>query len=337
MGFFSDQTKFEFKTLEDENEGAVPRDRWQRPLIWLPDGSKRVPYARASSYGGQIEDKTNLQKWELRQVVRGMAIDPSLVKAVPEVALDRANQTEQFSKNDKDALNRIAEQAKEAAGSSDKAGLGTAIHAATEYVDRGESLDGLDPLLVDRANAYYEATSEAGLRHLSIETFGVEDENQVAGTWDRYSTARWFGGKNRIADVKTSGSMAFAGIDFLVQLAEYAHMSAYELDGTRTPHENCDMEKAVIIHVDRNMGGPVEIFEIDIALGWKYAHLARQIIMSRRKAGTAGAFVELSPESVAIRSAQTRDELLELWQTFGAEAPAWKAEFEQRGKEIEAA
>jgi hypothetical protein len=335
MGFFTDQAKPALPpTLEEENEGKVPRDRHDRPMIWLPDGSKRAPYARASSYGGQIEDKFNLQLWEMRQVLRGCAIDPTIPQRVPEIAKDRAKQSEDFSKKDKDAMNALVEQAKEAAGSNDKSGLGTAIHAATEFIDRGESLDGLSELLVDRANAYYKATTEAGLRHNSIETFGVEDLNEVAGTWDRSSSATWFGGKNRIADVKTSGSMHFAGIGFMVQLAEYAHMQAYELDGTRTPHENMDLDVAVIIHVDRNMGGPVEIYEVDIARGWEYAHLARQIILSRRVAATRGAFVEIPAEAAAIRSCSTREELLELWEAFGDEAKSWTAEFKARGEEI---
>lgn len=331
--FTSERARFEFVTLEEESEQKIPRDRWDRPLIWLPDGSKRVPYARASSYGGQIEDKSALVKWQMRQVLRGVAIDRTIADRVPAVALDRANQTGAFSKQDKDTMNALVEQAQEAAGSNDKSGLGTAIHAATEYVDRGESLDGLSPLLVDRANAYYKATREAGIKPLTIEQFGVEDENQVAGTWDRTIAAAWFGGRNRIGDVKTSGSMDFAGIGFMVQLAEYAHMCAYELDGTRTPHENIDLDTGVIIHVDRNMGGHVEIFEIDIAAGWQFANLARQIIVSRRRGATKGAYVMIPPEHAAIRSMGTIPELLELWHTLGNES--LKPAFTQRRIEIE--
>lgn len=333
--FFSSSgpAQFEFVTLEEENEAKIPRDRYQRPLIWLPDGSKRVPYARASSYGGKLQDKTALELWKQRQVVRGMAIDRSLADRVPPIALDRANQSEQFSKADKDALNSIVEQAQEAAGSNDKSGLGTAIHAATEYIDRGDSLDGMSDFLVERANAYHKATREAGIKPLTIETFGVEDENQVAGTWDRTIAASWFGGKQRIGDVKTSGSMDFAGLDFMVQLAEYAHMSAYELDGSRTPHENMDMEIGVIIHVGREKESPVELYEVDIARGWKYARLAREVIMARRAAATKGAYVEIPPEHAAIRSCTTINQLVELWCTL--QDASLRPAFTQRRIEIQ--
>jgi hypothetical protein len=276
----------------EEDPDAVPRDRWDRPLIMQPDG-KMLPYHRASSFGSQIDDTYHLVLWQKRQVARGMALSPELVV--------RANNIgEPQNKHDKDLLNGIVEAAEEAAGSNIKSALGTAIHTATELVDRGESLDGLHPLLRNRAEAYWRFCLEHNAQMTSVETFGVEDVHRVAGTWDRTG---WWYGAHKILDVKTSGSMDFAGIVFAVQLAEYAHMKAYDpRTGERTPHEQMDLEQGVIIHVGRELDEPVEAFTVDLDVGWGYAKLVDQVKAAQRYG------------KKAIREAQIDDIALELVQ-----------------------
>ena len=149
MGFFTGQNKpAPVATKEQEEEGKIPRDRWNRPMIWLPDMSRRVAYARASSYGGQLEDKSALEKWGKRQMLRGAAIDPSIIDRVPQgTARQRGGE---LTYQDKKTLDRLVEQADEAVGSQDKASLGTAIHYGTEVVDLGGSLADLTPLVRNR-------------------------------------------------------------------------------------------------------------------------------------------------------------------------------------------
>lgn len=322
MSFFADQVKppsLKEMTVEQQAEAEVPRDFAGRPLILAPDGSnKRLPYSRASSFGDKLEDKSNLEQWGKRQMLRGAAIDPSILDRVPQgPARERGGD---ISKGDKKQLDNLVDRADEAVGSHDKATLGTDIHAATEFVDMGDSLEdklvGFSPerkeLLIERANAYYRKTSEFGLKWDSIEQFGVQDEVQVAGTWDRRgSIPFWPGHSQVIGDVKTSGSMDFAGIGFAVQLAVYAHSCAYSAaDGSRTPHEDMDLQRALIIHVDRNLHGPVELFFVDIEVGWKYATLARQVILARRRGKDA--ISELDERQALILSTRTRDDLLAL-------------------------
>ena len=177
-------------------------------------------------------------------------------------------------------------------GSQDKAGLGTDIHAATEFIDRGDSLEdkliGYDPerreLLIDRANAYHAVVKDYGLTFDSIEDFGVQDDLEVAGTWDRRGRVPfWRDHSQVILDVKTSGSMDFAGIGFAVQLATYSRSCKYDFQtGERTPHDDMDLEKAMIIHVDREKGGPVELYPVDIETGWRYTNLVKDVIIARR-------------------------------------------------------
>lgn len=340
-GFFADQIPLP-KTLEEVANEQIPRDQYDRPLIWprgmtAETGTRRdmLPYARASSYGGQLEDKSNLEQWQKRQVLRGAAIDvdrwrrehaeaagdPAKLAQIASTIIDRVPtgparvRGGEIQKRDKDTLNRLVDQADTAVGSQDKAALGTAIHTATELVDLGESLDGLSPFLKDRANAYYLATREIGLTFSAIERFGVEDINQVAGTTDRICNAPFWGSKDIVGDVKTSGSMDFAGIGFGVQLATYAHMDFYTPDGTRTPHENMDMEKALIIHVSRELGGHVEFFKVDIAAGWREAQLARAVVIARRNGKKM--ISPLDMIMAAIDSCETEEELFAVYQDTG--------------------
>lgn len=305
-------------TLEEIAEEKVKRDRWGRPLIVQPDGSL-LPYNRASSYGDQIEDKRNVNLWALRQVVRGIKMKPEMLGAVPdgEYLENPWTDPDRFAKK---ALTRISEQAQEVAGSNLKSALGTQIHAATEYIDRGDDLESnladLDPVrrawVIERANAYHKVVCEFGFKYTAIEEFGVQDELQVAGTYDRRGFVPWWPEhKNTILDVKTSSSLDFAGIGFAVQFATYAHMMAYDLDtAERTPHDDMNLKKALIIHVGREKGSHVTIAEVDIEFGWRHARLAREILVARREAKKG--IREISESEAAIYACSSRAELKEL-------------------------
>lgn len=311
-------------TLEEETEAKVPRDRYDRPLILQPDGS-RQPYNRASSYGGQIEDNSNISRWQQQQVVRGIAMHPELLNAVPANA--KGDPWADLTSNEKKGLTRIAEQAQEYAGSSLKATLGTQIHAATEFIDLGDSLEDklaeFDPvrrkLLIERANAYYRMVQDYGFRWQEIETFGVQDDLHVAGTMDRLGFVPfWPEHKNTVVDNKTSSSLDFAGVGFSVQLATYSRMKRYEIaTETRSELEDVNPVKALIIHIGREWGSPVTLASVDIEWGWRHAVLARQIIVARREG--KGRVAEMDERKLRLDGAESRDDLREM----GAEIARW--------------
>lgn len=300
--FFATPPETRYTTMEEEVEAKVERDRWDRPLIVQEDGSKK-PYNRASSYGGQLDDKTNVEKWGKRQVVRGVAIAlrggraPAFLDAVPERLFDPW-EDQDGEKGDKKLLDSLAERAQDMAGSNLKSQLGTDIHYATELIDLGESLDAglrdFEPerrrVLAERADAYYKKIQEYRIRWDSVETFGVQDELEVAGTWDRRGYIPWWPQHAQvIGDVKTSSTMDFAGITYAVQLATYAHMKAYDIaTATRTPHDDMNEKFALIVHVERFMGGAVELYPVNIDWGWRHAMLARQVIVARREGSRKG-------------------------------------------------
>jgi hypothetical protein len=329
-----------FATPRQEAEDAVPRDHLDRPLIIpLPgmEGLARkkdglIPYYRASSFGKQIEDTFYLELWQKRQVAIGMARRADLVQRALAVGdPEEVRDTSQF-KGRKEALNKIVEEAEEAAGSNIKSAQGTAIHGATELIDLGDDLSHLDPLLRDRADAYWRFCREHGMVMTSVEVFGVEDEHRVAGTWDRTG---WFRRKHRILDVKTSSSMDFAGIAFAVQLAKYARMSRYDhATGERTPHEQMDLETGIIIHVDRNMGGPVELYEVDLTVGQMFAELVDRIGAARREGRKSIREIhDADPIMRRIAGANTYEALMAVHAQTGAQ---WTDEHRASGNALAA-
>lgn len=335
-----------YTTLEEEVEAKVERDRFDRPLIVQEDGSK-LPYSRASSYGGQLDDKTNVEKWAKRQIVRGVAIAlcggkaPSFLDAVPERLFDPW-EDQDGEKGDKKMLDSLAERAQDMAGSNLKSQLGTDIHYATELIDLGESLDAglrdFEPkrrqVLMERADAYYKKIQEYRIKWDSVETFGVQDDLQVAGTWDRRGSVPWWPQhKQVIGDVKTSSTMDFAGITYAVQLATYAHMKAYDIaTAVRTPHEDMNEKWALIVHVERFMGGAVELYPVNIDWGWRHAELARAVILARREGSRKGAdavIAKLDDREAQILSATSIAELDEMRPTIMA-MPKWLRKIAER-------
>ena len=152
----------------------LPRDRYGRPLVVPPQGGKPVAYTRCTTYIDVLEDKYNLNLWSQRNVALGLASRPDLLLSVS------------AHREDKKALNRICDDAREAASASAAATRGTALHALTELVDRGQPLPPLPANAQASLDAYVEATAHLKATH--IEQFCVQDHLKIGGTPDRVVT-----------------------------------------------------------------------------------------------------------------------------------------------------
>lgn len=195
-----------------------PRDRWDRPMVFLPDGSKRVPYARTSGAGAVLEDTTSLTTWKSRLAAFGVAAREDLTAAIRK--LDPVE--------DRKALDVLVEEAQNVAGMSTKADLGTRIHSLSEAVDRGEDLGSL-PDNVQRAVDNYRALvarmkQELGYHVVATEQFCVNDTLSVAGTADRVAVAF---DTLAVFDLKTSGSLDWSRGKFAMQFLGYAGSVRY--------------------------------------------------------------------------------------------------------------
>lgn len=243
----------------------IKRDRWGRPLIIPPNGGKPVPYMRATTLAGVLDDTWGLSKYLQRQVAVGLTKRDDLLLSVA------------AHSGDKNKLDDLCEQAAEAAGGSAKATIGTALHTFTERMDRGEPLGSLlseiPAAYADDLTAYGRATQET-LTPLHIEQMVVIDELQVAGTPDRIGLFKRQS-IPKIIDLKTGG-ITYAMGKIAIQLALYAHGALYDpVTGERTELV-VDREQAIVIHLPAGQG-ECTLHWVDIAAGWEAASLAGQV------------------------------------------------------------
>ena len=297
---------------------TLERDRFGRPLIVPPGGGKPIAYTRCTTYVGVLEDTFNLSRWQQRMVAQGLAARPDLMLAVSALPLNG-----DMTREHKAELNRLCEQAMEAASSHAAATVGTALHALAERHDRGEELGPIPGQYQPDIEAYKKAT--AHLEMVQIETFGVHDQLRVGGTWDRIVKVD---GQHYIADIKT-GSIEWGIGKIAMQLSVYSRCVQYDPDtGQRTPLPGVHPDRALVIHLPAGKG-EASLVWVAIAAGWEAVDLARQVRewrsrknLTRPYIKSTTAAVEAHTEreaagalSLAIEAATTVDELTQLWTT----------------------
>lgn len=240
------------------------RDRWGRPLVAQPDGTRK-PYTRCTTLVGAAEDMFNVNRWERRMVALGLADRKDLLLAVA------------AHREDKTRLNKLCEEAKGAARGSAAATTGTAIHALTELVDSGRPLPTLPDDVTRSLDAYTEATAD--LKAIAIEQHLVNDRYQVAGTADRIVS---YHGHRVVMDLKT-GSTIELGIGKIAgQLATYARSVAYDVaDDTRGAPHGASVHWGLIVHLPANRPGVCELVWVDLLAGWSWVHTCLDVCAKR--------------------------------------------------------
>jgi hypothetical protein len=304
----------------------IPRDGYGRPMV-LGDDGRRHAYQRVTTFVGVLENTWNIQQWEARKIVEGMGRRPDLVLA--SAATDP---------EDKPGLQRIASAAKEHALGSAAATTGTALHALTERVDRGQPLGQVPDSAEADIKAYEAATR--GIENLEIEAFRVYDDWKIAGTADR--KIRYRRGKY-IADVKT-GSIEYGQGKIAMQLACYARSTPYDIE-TDTRGEvdpELDLTKGLIIHLPAGQAR-CNLVWVDIERGWAACELAKQAWAWRKARNLTWPWDQDADEGLAalpimgVASCRTLGELRDMWK-LAAETdsltPQLKALLERRSREL---
>lgn len=290
----------------DTPTATILRDRWKRPLIVPLDGGKPQPYTRCTTFVDCLEDKYNLQKWQLRQCAIGLADRPDLLLSVS------------AHRDDKGALNQVCDKAMEAAQSSARSTTGTALHALCERVDRGQPLGVVPAAARADVNAYLAATRD--MEHVYIEQFSVHDELKIGGTPDRVVK---FDGNYYIADIKTGTDISWGALKIAMQLAVYAHAIPYYAPGQRQPYPfHVDQQDAIVIHLPAGEGR-CELSFVDIGRGWEAVQVASSVREIRAckdwyvpiQRGPQGDPPAAAPSTVdeQIAAASTVDELKQVW------------------------
>lgn len=220
-----------------------------------------VPYQRASKYGDVLEDTFNIKEWEKRHVALGV-VDR------PDIGLQIA-----AHRDDKRMLNRLADQAKEAAGVSKSSNTGTALHKVTERIDLGEEVPTLpDPYQAD-IEAFQAATEM--LEPIDVERFLVNDHVKVAGTADRLYR---IGGRPAltVGDTKTGKTLDYGMGKIAIQLALYSRSKGYDPETGERIDLNIDQDWGLVVHLPAGTG-TCELVWVNLQLGWAGVLLAQDV------------------------------------------------------------
>jgi hypothetical protein len=218
----------------------IPRDGLDRPMVMLPDRSKRVAYRRVTTFVGALEDRYNLELWKLRRASWGLGQRPDLVLKASSVHVD-----------DKKALDEVAKDAMEYAEAAAKATIGTALHKLCERLDRGQPLGRIPAPHDADIRAYEQCMKRYRVSHQAIETFRVHDDWRVAGTADRISS---IDGEVVIADIKTGDIDRIHKI--VMQLAMYQLSRPYDVATDTRVDDPCptNPRRGLIIHLPSGSG-----------------------------------------------------------------------------------
>ena len=251
-------TSDEFSLLAE-----APKDRWGRYKISDPATGKERGYTRVTTIAKVLDDSSSLADWKTRMAITGIVQRADLL-AQASTSLD-----------DRSKLNKIANDAIEAAGAYSRANLGTALHSITQQLDLGMKPQILQGLQADIET--YVASIAAwdfGMRKEWIEVLLINDEYEYAGTADRIVTTR----DNRICifDLKTGTDLSYSYGSISVQLAMYAHADwIYDWKtGERTAlPAGLDMKEGIICHLPAGEA-TCKFYTVDLEAGWEAAKMS---------------------------------------------------------------
>ena len=301
----------------------VKRDRWQRYLLPDPETGKERAWTRATTLSSTLADTFGLTKWQMRMVAKGLAMRQDLLALAAAAHVD-----------DKQTLDKVAEDAKEAAGSSAGANSGTALHSFTEALDRGEAVAIPAPWDSD-ISAYDKTLEEHGItRHPEwVERITVVPEFGVAGTFDRIVTLA--DGRRVIGDVKTGKDLTYSWPEIAIQLALYANASHMWAGDHWEPMPVHDPNEAVVFWLPVGKAD-CQLFTVDTAAGWEMAGVAYNVrqwrarkdlatawpaTQTQRRRAVADKLGRLDEQAIArlIARAGSVDELVQLWAKYDAD------------------
>jgi hypothetical protein len=255
---------------DDFTTAEAPKDRWGRYLITTANG-KQVSFPRVTTIAKCLDDEGSLTAWKGRMTATGLVQRNDLLVAAS-TALD-----------DKSSLDRIVQQAIEAAGASSKANIGTALHQLTQQLDLGRQ-----PAILPGLQADVDAYLAGVVRHgviidpRLVEILLVNEKHEYAGTADRiarFSSRK----KKQIFDLKT-GNIEYAINSIAVQLAMYANAEYIYNWQTkeRIPMPDIDKTRGVIIHLPAGQGR-LDLYELDLVAGWEAAQMAMEVRAWRKR------------------------------------------------------
>jgi len=286
------------------NSGEREFDRWGRRLLPDPESLKggRIPWTRATTLASSIQEMWNLQQWQLRMVAHGIGKRADLYALASALDPD----------TEKSDLQRVCDDAMEAAKAREGANLGTALHGFTGRYDsaslhqRAQVLTSIPADWRDHIATYAAGMKSANLAtdRRYVECIVVNTKIKSAGKFDRLVTredgilAAPINGMPApvtwtVADLKTEkGEFEFSQGNIAIQLGIYANAEYMWLPDEKryVLMPNVRKDIAYVLHLpatERNEDGSIKwgIWEVNIAAGWEAVQLCLDVRAWRKRKG----------------------------------------------------
>jgi len=235
------------------------RDRWGRYLVVPPGGGKPVGYTRATTITKTLDDTNSLIPWAGVTGTVGALSRPGLTAAWQALIAEHGPNPWYGGDDAKRRAKALFEECKEAGGASDRATLGTALHALVERINKGQPVTGVSADIAADLAAYTATLAAAGIvvHPDYCERIVVLDEWKVAGTADALAVTVPGYAKPLTADLKTGAEVKWSLLAIAMQLAIYNHADAMYQQGAdpsgkddqRLPMPDVDRDHALIIHL----------------------------------------------------------------------------------------
>lgn len=237
-------------------------------------------YERATTIAKAVDETSLLEKWKVRQVLKGIKANPHLIHEVD---------PDDNSWSGKRKINDLAEDAMVRIGSSRNSEFGDSVHAWSAAVENGQvALSQVPDEIRPYVEVYLRELAAYGVRTVPgmIERVVYNSEAGAAGSFDRIQQLA--DGTMVIGDIKTSASINYSWLSISVQLAEYAYADALlSEDGSQwLPMVPVSREIALVAHIPSDAYPPVCVLKtVNLSAG-KYAlDLAVNLRAARNAAG----------------------------------------------------
>ena len=255
------------------------RDRWGRYLVRPPGVDKPVGYTRVTTVAKTLDDGGGLIPWKATATVVGALRRPGLLARWQQLVTAASGDPWYDSPDTKDKAKKLVEECATAGGSSDRAEMGTALHAFVEAHLHGDNLVLLPGMQAD-IDAFDRTVTAAGIvfDHTVLEATVVLDDYKVAGTADQLCV-ELPGHGLVVSDLKTGTDLKYSWQAIAVQLAAYAHADRVYVQGATPADDRWEPLPAIshqvglVIHLPAGEGR-CELHLVDLVAGWEAFQLS---------------------------------------------------------------
>jgi len=313
----------------DMPEADVLRGPGGSPML-VPRGLEgkgiRSAYTRASCMADFVEDKSHIHKWEMRYLAKAMGQNEDLAALAACETYSTGISDATFGR-EKSASGRrlddIIERAFDRVRLHEKADRGTSVHGFTEpRWWAQEPHEAVPERLRDPVAAFWEINRRECIEIVATECFTANDKVMSSGTFDhlvRVPGHPLLGGYV-VADKKTG---SFDPLSWAIQISTYANGEPYNTaDDSRPGWPGfINLQYGLVWQIecaedsDMLLENRVNLWVIDIALGWELAKIAANVRDAHTRKDIAVKYVPPTFEQ-RLEASNTRDDLVRLWNSI---------------------